>query len=105
MSKVIEWAPFKLAPNASEEALLRAADALQTHFLAKQEGYVRRELLRKGEESWCDLIYWENAAAAERAMQHAMESEACLDYFKLMVGVDQEDPGAGLQHLTLVKSY
>ena len=105
MSMVIEWAPFKLAPNVTEEELLRAADAIQRDFLTAQPGYVRRDLLRNGDESWCDLIYWESSAAAEAAMQHALNSPACNKYFKLMVGLDQPDPSAGLQHLSVTRSY
>lgn len=105
MSMVIELAPFKLAPDVTQEAIMQASDELQTQFLEKQEGYVRRDLVRDG-DSWYDIIHWTNREAAERAMQQAMASDACLRYFKLMEGVtQQENPGADLQHLTVVRSY
>ena len=105
MSMVIEWAPFKLAPEASEDELLRASDALQAEFLEKQPGYVARELLRNGADAWCDLVYWASADAAEQAMQEAMNSPICHGYFRLMQGVNHENPGADVQHLAVIKSY
>ena len=107
MSIVIEWAPFRLAPNVTEAELLGASDALETEFLAKQPGYLRRDLLRQDEQNWCDLVYWEDRAAAEQAMQHASGSGVCHQYFKLMAGADGAgaDPGADLRHLAVMKSY
>jgi hypothetical protein len=105
MSMVIEWAPFRLAPNVTEAELLRASDALEADFLAQQPGYLRRDLLRQDDETWCDLVYWESAAAAEQAVQHARSSAACRQYFNLMVGPDGADAGADLRHLAVKKSY
>ena len=105
MSLVIEWAPFRLAPNATQVQLMEASDALETEFLTQQPGYLRRDLLRHEDDSWCDLVYWESAGAAERAMQHTLNSGVCQHYFKLMVGAEGEDPGADIRHFTVMKSY
>jgi hypothetical protein len=101
----IEWAPFKLADGADEARLLRASDGLQTGFLARREGFIRRELLKGQDGQWVDLVYWESEEAAARAMQEAASSPACLEYFQLMVGVDHPDPAAGVLHLRQVKTY
>jgi hypothetical protein len=102
----IEWAPFKLADAVDESRLLRAADAIQADFLAKQPGFIRRELLRGQDGQWVDLIYWESEEAAARAMQHVESSAVCLEYFQLMVGANGgAEPGEGLLHFRRVKTY
>jgi hypothetical protein len=102
---VIEWAPFRLADGVSESDLLRASDALQAGFLANQPGFLRRDLLRGSDGQWVDLVYWADAASAERVMPIAMESALCLEYFRLLAGLDGADPAAGVFHYTRLKTY
>lgn len=102
---IIEWAPFRTKEGVTEEELLEASAALQTDFLERQEGFLRRELLRGANDHWCDLVYWRDDAAAKQAMEEAMKSTVCARYFALMSGVDQEDPGAGLLHFAVRQSY
>jgi hypothetical protein len=101
----IEWAPFRLADGVDEESLLQASDAIQTGFLSKQKGFVRRELLKSVNGQWADLVYWDSEEAAARAMDQAAESATCLEYFKLMTGPDGADPGAGVLHFVTAKTY
>jgi hypothetical protein len=102
---IVEWAPFELGDGANEADLLTASAALQTDFLSKQPGFVRRELLKGMGDRWVDLVYWSNREAAERAMQEAAASPACHRYFQLMRGADHQEPGAGVLHLVQVKTY
>jgi len=102
---VVEWAPFRMAPGATESELLEAASALQSDFLERQDGFVRRELLRGPGDQWSDLLYWRDAASATRAMAEAEKSPVCARYFSLMTGVDHADPGTGLMHFEVRKSY
>lgn len=101
----IEWAPFTLKDGVAEEALLNASEALQTDFLARQEGFVRRELMRGADGGWVDLVYWHDEETASRAGAAAMESPVCHRYFALMVGADHADPGAGVSHFTIRETY
>ena len=101
----IEWAPFRLTDTADEARLLRASDALQAGFLAKQPGFIRRELLRGREGQWVDLVYWESEDAAARAMEQAANSPVCFEYFQLMAGADHADPGAAVFHFLRERSY
>ncbi len=64
-----------------------------------------RQLLRGEDGQWCDLVYWRSAEAAHQAMARAAESPVCHRYFQLMVGTGQDDPGAGVRHLVLRRSY
>jgi len=41
---IVEWAPFTVIDGVSDRNLMAMASRLQTDFLTKQAGYVRREL-------------------------------------------------------------
>lgn len=101
----VEWAPFTLAEGVSETDLLETSDAFQSEFLAGQDGFVRRELLHAGGREWCDLVYWRDPGAAERAFAKASGNVVCSRYFQLMVAADTADPSASVQHFALRRSY
>lgn len=96
----IEWAPFKIRPGTDEATLLREAEALQQEFIAKQEGFLRRELLKGADGEWIDLLYWTSAEAAHAAMRAAETSPVCQRYFQLL-----DDPAAGVAHYAVVRSF
>jgi hypothetical protein len=102
---VIEWAPFQLAEGVDERTLLDASRALEQDFLAKQKGYLGRELLRQDARHWVDLVRWASRAHAEAAMANVAASPACHAYFKLMAGADTMEPGAGVLHLDRIEQY
>jgi len=102
---VIEWAPFRLAEGVTEGELLAASETLQREFVARQPGFVRRELLRGADGHWADLVHWESERAAHDVFAAAMESPVCAEYFKLMVMPEGGDPAAGVLHLQRVREY
>lgn len=104
-SMTIEWAPFTLAAGVTEQELLDASQALQDDFLARQPGFVRRELLKGSGREWADLVYWENAQLAQEAMKAAAASPVCLQYFKLLEMADPDHPEAGVAHFAVARSY
>lgn len=101
---VLEWAPFRLGAGVDESALLPLSERLQTEFLAKQEGFVRRELIRGSDGGYADLVWWKSMALAGAAMEKAAASQVCLAYFGLM-SADQNEPGAGVLHFCSLRSY
>jgi hypothetical protein len=102
--QVLEWAPFNLKPGVGEAALLQSSKDLQDEFLAKQPGFVRRELVKNGEREYVDLVWWSSMKAAMTAMEVVAKSPVCAKYFSLM-GADHDDPGEGVKHYRLVGSY
>lgn len=104
-NQVIEWAPFKLAEGVDEAALLTASEALQTGFISKQKGFIKRELVKTTDGQWMDVIHWDSAENAEQAMQNAAENPICFKYFELMVGTDHNDLSMSVMHLRVMKSY
>ena len=99
----IEWAPFEVAQHVSDDQLIQAAADLEINFLQKQEGYLRRELLRGEGKQWVDLVYWSSQETATKAAQAANASDACLRCFSLMDGV--EDAVDGIFHYKQVKTW
>lgn len=101
---VVEMAPFKLKSGATQDQLQAASAALQTHFLSQQKGYLHRDLLKKSDREYIDIVHWASQADAEAAMKAAMESPACAGYFQLMEGPFDEAEG-GVSHFSLLSSY
>src|SRR4051794_5039947 len=62
---IIEWAAFTLKKGVSETALADASQLIQNEFLSRQEGFLRRALIRESEGRYGDLIWWSSLAAAE----------------------------------------
>lgn len=100
----VEWAPFRLAPGVDEAALVAASAALQEHFLARQAGFLRRELLRGPGGLFVDLVHWRDRASAEAAMAQVASSSACAGYFALMAGSDVA-AGSEVLHLERLARY
>lgn len=80
---IIEWAPIRLAAGRTEADLLAASHAFQRDFLARQPGFLRRELVRKAEGEYVDLVHWRSEADA-RAILDRLESPACQAFFSVM---------------------
>ena len=102
---MVEWAPFTLAEGVTEAELMEASQALQEDFLGLQDGFIDRRLLRGSEREWCDLVFWRDAQAVERAMSQVSASPVCYRYFNLMVAVDHAEPDAGVQLFSVKRSY
>lgn len=103
--QIVELAPITLKEGVSEEMLLSASEALQKEFVEKQEGFIKRELLKKSEKEYLDLVYWDSQASADKAMQNAMKSPACASYFQCMEDASQNDPNAGVSHFLILDEY
>ena len=99
----IEWAPFETASHVTDQQLIQYADNLEEQFLKTQQGYLRRELLKRGPNKWVDMVYWDSPENARLATKTAHESQVCLEYFSLMVGVEEAE--AGILHLYQVKQW
>jgi len=101
----VEWAPFQLAEGVDEATLLATSEALQSEFVSKQSGFIKRELLKANDNQWVDLVYWNSLEEAEQAAKNAANSPVCFKYFELMVGADPDDPSAGVLHFEVVETY
>ena len=102
--QVLEWAPFRIKPEMDEASLLGASERLQRDFLAHQEGFVRRELIKGAEGAYIDLVWWSSFAASQGAMKNAARSPVCRSYAALMDYSDR-DPRDDVLLFSIVGSY
>ncbi len=103
--EIIEWAPFSIKEGVTDQMLLEASQVLQQDFLNQQEGFIKRELLRKSAKEFVDVVYWRNKETAEKAVAKAANSPACFAYFQLMMQADHNNPAQGIEHLELMDTY
>ena len=99
----IEWAPFVKATNVTDEQLVAAANTVNSNFLASQKGFIKRELIKKNEHEYADVVYWQTKPDAVTAGEKVNTCIECNEYFKLMaVGVKTGDE---FSHYTIIKSW
>ncbi|MEH6443226.1 MAG: hypothetical protein V7784_04940 [Oceanospirillaceae bacterium] len=99
----IEWAPFIKAPGVTDEQLIEQAHAVNNTFLIKQKGFIKRELIKKDDNEYADVIYWETSSDAVAAGEEVNTCVKCGEYFELME--TGEKAGAGFSHYTIIKSW
>jgi hypothetical protein len=103
-SAVLELATIKLAPHSAEADLLTASDAFQKQFLDHQDGFIRRDLVRKGDGIYLDVIFWKSRAHAEAVFARAQASEVASQYFAHMQ-FDPENMEEGVEHHNVLRSF
>ena len=99
----VEWAPFIKLPMVTEEELITKADAVNNDFLVKQRGFITRELIKKDDTEYADVVYWESRSDAINASAKVNTCTTCAEYFELM-NMDL-NAGGGFSHYTIVKSW
>lgn len=102
--RVIELASIKLAEGKTEEQLISASKTFQDQFLHTQDGFIRRDLVRKGDGTFMDIILWESRAHADAVLENAQNSLAVGQFFSLM-DFDPEKMEEGVEHCVLMQSF
>lgn len=101
---VIELAEIKLAPGKSEADLIAASNRFQEEFLKDQPGFLGRDLTRRENGDYADLVRWADRASADAIMARARQSPACAAYFAVM-RMDAGDPSEGVRHFDVLAAY
>jgi hypothetical protein len=97
---IVEISQFRLVPGSDERAFVEAAEETQSAFLARQEGFVSRDLLRGEDGSWMDVVRFADAEAAQAAFQ-AFAGHPSVKTFESML-----DPSAlAMSHWSVAKSW
>jgi hypothetical protein len=102
---IMEWAPFRVRADVPNDQVLAASAKLQRDFLGAQPGFVRRDLLKTHDGQWIDLVVWRDQASADKAVQAAMRSAVCTEYFQIMDADEQHNAGSGITHFRLMQSH
>ncbi|WP_181179416.1 hypothetical protein [Mesorhizobium sp. B2-7-1] len=78
MTETLEIVTFRLTSGA--EAGFVAKNGVMTAWLARQPGFLSRQLGRREDGSWVDVVRWQSLeqarAAADRIMAEIGDSEA-----------------------------
>ncbi len=77
-------APIKLAKGKTEADLIKASDKFQEEFAGQQPGLIRRELIRKGDGEYLDIIQFRSKEDADAIIEKEKESPACHAFFAVM---------------------
>jgi hypothetical protein len=77
-------APIKLATGKTEADLLAASEKFQTEFVNKEPGVLRRELVRKPDGEYLDIIQFRSAGDVGDIMEKEQKSEVCHAFFAVM---------------------
>lgn len=89
--QIIEYAPIVLKESVTEEILLNSSNVLQRDFLTKQQGFIKRILVKKSDREYVDIVIWDSKENADKAVEHSMQSKACEDYFNCMKNSEASD--------------
>ena len=84
MSPVTVLAPIKLADGKSEADLLAASKLFQQDFVAHEAGVLRRELVRKPDGTYLDIIQFRSHDDYLDVVKKEMESSVCATFFSVM---------------------
>ena len=78
MTEALEIVVFRL--KAGKDAGFAAANRLVSYWLVRQPGFISRQLARRDDGSWIDVIRWQSRAlalaAAERLLAEIGDCEA-----------------------------
>ena len=77
-------APIKLAAGKTEEDLLVASARFQKEFVNDEPGIVRRELVRKADGTYLDIVQFRSKEDAMAVIEKEKESVACHAFFSVM---------------------
>ena len=104
-NQVVEIAPFSIKEYITEEQIIQASNDLQKGFVEKQNGFIRRELVKKSQREYMDIVRWETEYDALNAMQNAMKDPTCYSFFLLMENTNHENMVLNVDQLEILKIY
>ncbi|MEP3278716.1 MAG: hypothetical protein ABJN26_25090 [Stappiaceae bacterium] len=84
MSPVTVLAPIKLAEGKTEADLLAASKTFQQDFVAHEPGVLRRELVRKPDGTYLDIVQFRSHEDYLDVVKKEMESPVCATFFAVM---------------------
>jgi hypothetical protein len=77
--KILEIVEFRLNPNVTTDAFLKASEAT-VPFLKSQPGYIARHLSCNTEGLWYDIVEWTDIASAKAAAEAFMKAPVMADF-------------------------
>ena len=102
--EIVEWAPFNTQSSVTKLQVIEAADRVNSEFLAKQTGFIKRQLIQKSVHEFADIVHWKSAEDAENAAVKVADCQPCQAYFSLM-DASATEAGGGFAHYRQLKSW
>lgn len=99
MANVVEIVNFKLANGFTNEDFMASNEQMNL-FLKEQEGLIYRSLCEKENESFVDIIYWENMEFAQKAQEAFLTSPLCKQF-----GESINKESVALEYVKVVASF
>ncbi len=96
MSPVTVLAPIKLAKGKTESDLLAASKTFQRDFVEHESGVLRRELVRKPDGTYLDIVQFRSHEDYLDVVKKEMESPICAAFFSVM-DLSDFDPEAEME--------
>ncbi|HKF89354.1 MAG TPA: hypothetical protein VKB85_14960 [Propionibacteriaceae bacterium] len=81
-------APFRPKHGITEDVMLQTSDDFDEQFVRKQDGILKRILVKDGEGGYADIVFFNDAAAIDRVMEAEQNSDVCAAFLAL---IDDED--------------
>ena len=81
--QTIELAYFKNNQGVQNSQIVKAAQDMQS-TISQWPGFISRELVHLEGNKWVDIVHWDNNQAAQQAVENAMKSPVCLNFFALI---------------------
>jgi hypothetical protein len=104
-SMYVQLAPIQLKDGVDEKTLLEASDAFQVSFVGKQQGIMKRLLLKGTDGGYADLVFFASKDDADRVAPLEATSAECLEFFKIMEAPDESLRDMGVLSFEHVKTY
>lgn len=104
MIPVTVLAPAKLAPGVTEEELLAGSQKFQDEFVAHEPGVLRREIVRKPDGTYLDIVQFRSEADMADVLEKEMQSPVCAAFFALM-DMSDFDPEAPMESYASLATY
>ncbi|WP_170478377.1 hypothetical protein [Ruegeria arenilitoris] len=104
MSPVTVLVPIKLAEGKTEADLLAASQTFQKEFVAHEPGVLRRELVRKPDGTYLEIIQFKSSEDFQDVLKKEMESPVCAQFFSVM-DLSDYDPEAEMDLNVSLETY
>lgn len=101
----IVLAPVWLKDGIDEETFTKASDVFQRDFVAKQDGILKRMLLKGADGDYADLVFFASEADAARIAKLEETSAECRAFFDVMRMEDAGLPELRIRSFQHIKTY
>ena len=76
MTTAIEMVSYKTSEGASQDVIEKAQQQIND-FCMQQPGFIYRSLSCDDNQTWFDIVYWQDMQAAKNAAEAFSQTEVC----------------------------